>query len=417
MSDGRFYTAPMNYSDSIRDAFSAATSGSAQNLLYDSTVRKILLTPGIRPSIAGMVRVAREVEAAGVTNFTLNIHWWKEREPEALEWAVAEEILKRKFAFSTTITLDTAWADHWRVGVERLAELGMVRPVFLIQPMREDRGERSGQEVYDRVATLMSETAAMGVEPGLMLTDAGRASWQDLVDLSKVGIEHGAKLLNVTDSGSSLSHHGMRVLLQRLRAELDSDVEFLIHTHDDFGIGTAVALEAVGLGDSVELSFNGISDRAGFPSFEEVVVCLESMYGIDTGLDIARFATVCDAVSAEALPPHPWKALSGTHAFMLDLPYAAAPALEYGKGSFPPVWNCVDPTWLGYSAQLHWLRQFMMGPVLTAKLESLHLPVDAESVQRVRAALIDRFAAMTEYPIWVAEEEFDELCQLTLSQG
>jgi isopropylmalate/homocitrate/citramalate synthase len=416
MSDGRFYTAPMNYNDQVRESFQGA-AGPVQNRLYDSTVRKILLTPGIRPSIAGMVRVAREIEAAGVTNFTLNIHWWKEREPEALEWAVAEEILKRKFAFSTTITLDTAWADHWRIGVARLAELGMVRPVFLVQPMREDRGKRSGEEVYDRVKMLMSECAAMGVEPGLMLTDAGRASWEDLVGLSKAGIEHGATLLNVTDSGSSLSHHGMRVLLQQLRAEVGSDVEFLVHTHDDFGLGTAVALETVAVGDSIELSFNGISDRAGFPSFEEVVVCLESMYGVDTGLDVSRFATVCNAVSAEAIPPHPWKALSGAHAFMLDLPYAAAPALEHGKGSFPPVWNCVDPTWLGYSAEMHWLRQFMMGSVLAAKLESLHLPTDPESVRRVKTALIGRFAAMREYPVWVTEEEFDELCQLTLSQG
>lgn len=413
MGEGKFYTSPSNYDQTIRDAFAGAKHP-AGSQLYDSTVRKILLTPGLRPSIAGMMRVAEAVEAVGIRNFTTNIHWWQEDEPEALEWAVAETILRRKFDFSTTITLDTAWSDNWRKGVEDLAELGMVRPVFLVQPMREDRGTRSSEKVYDRVRMLMSELKTMGVEPGLMLTDAGRASWEDLVGLSRAGIDSGATLLNVTDSGSSLSHHGMRVLLTNLRRELDTDVEFLVHIHDDFGLGTPAALEAVGCGDSIELSFNGISDRAGFPSFEEVIVALESMYGIPTGLNVDRLQWACKVTADESIAPHPWKAYSGDHAFMLDLPYAAAPALERGRQSFPPVWNCVDPQWLGYSSQMHLLRQFLMGPVLKSRLASLNLPTDEASVTKVRDMLAQQLATQRDYPVWVPEETLDELCQLVL---
>jgi homocitrate synthase NifV len=415
ISDRKFYVGPLNHDERVAQQFARAHRPAARQL-YDSTVRKILLTPGLRPSIAGMVRMAQAIEEVGVQHLSLNIHWWKDKEPEALEWAVAEAILRRSFSFSTTITLDTAWSDDWRRGVEDLAELGMLRPVFLIQPMREDRGERSAGEVYDRVRMLMSESAALGVQPGLMLTDAGRASWPDLVELSRAGIESGATLLNVTDSASSLGHHGMRILLTELRKELDTDIEFLVHTHDDFGLGTAVALETVGCGDSVELSFNGISDRAGFPAFEEVVVCLESMYGVPTGLEMSRIERACSVAAEEALPPHPWKAFSGDHAFMLDLPYATEPALQRGRESFPPVWNSVDPQWLGYASKMPWLRQFMLGPVVEAKLRSLRLPTDGESVRRFREALAREFAAQRSYPIWIAEEAFDELAQIVLGE-
>ncbi len=416
IKDKSYYVAPLNYHEKVAKQRVATEGTDVSAQLYDSTIRKVLLTPGLRPTIHGMVRIAELLEGTGVKHLTSNIHWWKDSQPEALEWAVAEAILKANFSFDTSITLDTAWSDDWRRGVEDLAELGMNRPVFLFQPTREDRGNRSSEETHDRVREIMGGIKDMGLRPGLMITDAGRASWEDLVGLSRAGIEAGADLLNLTDSGSSLSHHGMKVLLNSLRRELDTDVEFLVHTHDDFGLGTPIAIETVLQGDSIELSFNGISDRAGFPSFEETIVCLESMYGLPSGYDMKLVSQICELVKQESIAPHPWKALSGDHAFMLDLPYSAAPALEKGRGSFPPVWNCVDPSWLGYAPRMNWLRQFMYGPVVEAKLRSLGLPTDEEATSEFRAVLSRELASMKEYPIWVKEEAFDELAQLTLGE-
>src|SRR5699024_10917315 len=119
-------------------------------------------------------------------------------------------------------------------------------------------------------------------------------------------------------------------------------------------------------------------------SLEETAVALESMYGVDTGLEMNTLHEACAITAQESLPPQPWKAFSGDHAFMLDLPYAAGPALERGRESFPPVWNCVDPHWLGSASTMNWLRQFMLGPTLELKLKSLNLPTDSDSLTRVR---------------------------------
>src|SRR5690606_11743151 len=98
-----------------------------------------------------------------------------------------------------------------------------------------------------------------------------------------------------------------------------------------------------------------------------------------------------------------------------DLPYAVEPTLGRGRYSFPPVWTCIDPRWVGGQFDLKWLRQFLTAPILKAKLKSLDLPSDEDSVRKVRLALLDRLDAKTEYPVWLDEDQVDAVCRYVLS--
>lgn len=411
----KFYVSPHNFSEEVRAEVRANPALELKDRIYDSTIRKLLLTPGLALTTVDMMHVVDALADLGMRHLVTNIHWWGEDFADPLEWSIATGLLTGGYDFEAHITLDNVWADDWEKWVERLAGMGMRDVTYFFTPPRVDSGKRAPTAMYERITHLVSRTAALGLKPSLMLGDVARVHFEDLVALSRCAIDAGMVRLGVADSVSCLSHRAMTHFLARLRAGIDSDVPFLVHTHDDLGLATATAVDVLAGGDLVEVSLNGLSDRAGFPALEEVVVIMESMYGMDTGLDLRRLLPACKIAEKVGMPVQAHKAVSGRHAFMLDLPYAVEPTLGRGRYQFPPAWTCIDPRWVGGQFDLKWLRQFLAAPILKAKLRSLDLPVDEESVRRVRRALLDRLDSKEAYPVWLDEDEVDALCRYVLS--
>lgn len=409
LSDREFYVSPHNYAPEVVDRLAMAPGGTTE--LYDSTLRKIMLVAGLRPRVADLMEIAAALDDIGIRHLTVNLHWWGDPEPEETEWEVSRALLGGGFNFVTTIALDNAMLPHWRSDLETLRKMGLLEPVFVLPAQVYDKSLEARKKIHDRTMELIPFCSDLGMRAAISFVDAGRADFERMVEAANLAIEAGITRLDLADSASSAGFDGIRAFLTRLRAALAQPTPLLLHTHDDFGLATATAVAAVTAGALVEVSVNGISDHAGFPALEEVAVVLESMYGIDTGLRMDGLAKLCELVGSRTLPPHPCKAISGTHAFLLDLPYSVVPALRRGRTAFPPPWGCIDPTWVGGAVGLKWLRQFLAGPILALKLETLGLSSDADSIARVREALAARLDAITAYPVWLDETEVDAVCR------
>lgn len=80
----------------------------------------------------------------------------------------------------------------------------------------------------------------------------------------------------------------VKYLSERIKRKLPSqDFGFECHMHNTFGLATANSLACVEGGcNSVDVAINGYGDEAGNAALEEVAVCLEAFYGIDTGLNL-----------------------------------------------------------------------------------------------------------------------------------
>ena len=107
--------------------------------------------------------------------------------------------------------------------------------------------------------------------------DATRSDWDFLVQVFSAAIKAGATTLNVPDTVGYTTPHEYRSLIEHLRANVEGidDVIISVHCHNDLGMATANTLAAIAAGArQVEVTVNGIGERAGNTALEEVVMAL-----------------------------------------------------------------------------------------------------------------------------------------------
>lgn len=107
-------------------------------------------------------------------------------------------------------------------------------------------------------------------------------------------------------------------LVKRLREWTNKPVGF--HIHNDFGLALAGSLMAVSAGaDMVHTSFNGLGERAGNVATEELVLALEYLMGVPTGVDLSQIASVSAAIAeASKVTPAQNKPIVGRRLFDVE---------------------------------------------------------------------------------------------------
>ncbi len=153
--------------------------------------------------------------------------------------------------------------------------------------------------------------------------DATRSDWDFLVRIFSAAIKAGATTINVPDTvGYTMPQEYatlMTYLLERVKGIENAVIS--VHTHDDLGFAVANALSAVQAGArQIECTINGIGERAGNCSLEEVVVGMrvrKDIYNVDTGFDTRNLQKISQQVArATRMPVQKNKAIVGAHAFM-----------------------------------------------------------------------------------------------------
>ena len=153
--------------------------------------------------------------------------------------------------------------------------------------------------------------------------DATRSNWDFLVRIFTAAIKAGATTINVPDTvGYTMPQEYaalMTYLLERIKGIENAVIS--VHTHDDLGFAVANALSAVQAGArQIECTINGIGERAGNCSLEEVVVGMrvrKDIYNVDTRFDTSTLQKISQQVArATRMPVQKNKAIVGAHAFM-----------------------------------------------------------------------------------------------------
>lgn len=171
----------------------------------------------------------------------------------------------------------------------------------------------------ERAFSRLCDTVAWAADRGLWVAvggeDGSRADPGFLVELAGRAQEWGARRFRFCDTVGILDPFGTWERVSTLVAALDIPVE--MHTHDDLGLATANALAGVRAGArSVDVTVNGLGERAGNAALEEVALGLRLLLGADGGLDTTRLGELSALVAAAAgAPVPPWKAVVGRNAF------------------------------------------------------------------------------------------------------
>jgi len=176
---------------------------------------------------------------------------------------------------------------------------------------------------YEKVIETAIEMTRVAHEKGLYVVfspfDTTRADFDFLSRYIQTVLGHGhVDRLRIVDTRGCISPHGIGFLIKKIRGLTNLPIE--IHCHDDFGLAVANTIIAAASGANVlSTTVNGMGERSGNASTEEVAVALRLLYGLDLGLKYERFHEVSLLVqefTGVKLQPH--KAVVGQNSFTFE---------------------------------------------------------------------------------------------------
>ncbi len=145
--------------------------------------------------------------------------------------------------------------------------------------------------------------------------DATRTSWDYLIEVFRAAAEAGATIINVPDTVGVITPSAMKVLIRKIASSVDCPID--VHCHNDFGLAVANTLAAVEAGASqVQVTINGLGERAGNADLAQTVMALESIYGIQTGIRKERLVETSRLISRfSGITVPPIQPVTGDNAF------------------------------------------------------------------------------------------------------
>ena len=239
-------------------------------------------------------------------------------------------------------------------------------------------------EVLDRVEAMVALAKSFISDVEFSAEDATRSDWDFLVEVFGRAIKAGATTLNVPDTVGYTTPLEYVALIEHLKAPVPGIEHAIIsvHCHDDLGMATANTLAAIQAGArQIEVTMNGIGERAGNTSLEEAVMALATRGG--------QFADGHTRVRTERLVPtsrlvssltgivvQPNKAIVGANAFAHE-----AGIHQDGMLKNRTTYEIMNPSDVGWEGTSLVLGKHSGRAGFRSALQDLGLRLDQEQLQ------------------------------------
>lgn len=295
--------------------------------IFDTTLRDGEQAPGAAMTLAEKVTLARLLDGLGVDVLEAG---FPVSSPHQFESVVAVAEAARR---PVVAALARAVEPDLKAAVEALRHAARPRVHTFIATSDIHLAAKFGEAKYgatlDEKRRTVLRMAVEAVQFARAFTDdvefsaedAGRTDPGYLVEVLAAVVEAGATTLNIPDTTGYCLPHEYGALFARVRAAVpDPRIVLSAHCHDDLGLATANTLAAVAAGArQVECTLNGLGERAGNASLEEVVMALATRgeaFGVRTHVVADRLMDASRAaMQASGFPVAPNKAIVGRNAF------------------------------------------------------------------------------------------------------
>src|SRR5687767_3758645 len=179
------------------------------------------------------------------------------------------------------------------------------------------------EEVIQRVSEMVSYARSLCEDVEFSPEDAGRSDPEFLYVVLSEAIKAGATTLNIPDTVGYTTPDEFYELIDGIIKNtpgMHDGITISVHCHDDLGMATANTLAGIRAGArQAEVTINGIGERAGNTSLEEVVMTLKTrhpIFGFETGIDTRQLSRISRLVSNyTGMVVQPNKAIVGSNAF------------------------------------------------------------------------------------------------------
>ena len=177
-------------------------------------------------------------------------------------------------------------------------------------------------EVIARTAEMVAYAKSLCDEVEFSAEDASRTDREFLVKVLDTAVENGATILNIPDTVGYATPNEMFDLISYIKANLKKSegIDISVHCHDDLGLSTSNSLASILAGATqVECTVNGIGERAGNASLEEIVMSLKTRanyYDAQCNVDTKQIYRTSKLLSTiTGVPIAPTKSIIGANAF------------------------------------------------------------------------------------------------------
>src|SRR6202034_60391 len=285
--------------------------------IFDTTLRDGEQSPGCSMTVPEKLLMAGKLVELGVDILEAGFPIASQGDFEAVD------AVSREFPWVQVAAL----ARCTRMDVERAAEAlkkarrPRIHPFLATSDIHlKHKLKMSRQQVLDNAVAAVELARAYVDDVEFSAEDGARTDPDYLEQVSRAVVAAGARTVNIPDTVGYSVPAEYAALIGRVAKALGDSAVVSVHCHDDLGLAVANSLAAIAAGArQVECTVNGIGERAGNASLEEIAVALQvrkSHFAVRTNISLEKiYATsrMLSAITSINVPPN--KAVVGANAF------------------------------------------------------------------------------------------------------
>ena len=298
--------------------------------VFDTTLRDGEQTPGVSLTPENKLRIAQRLDELGVDVIEAGFAAVSEGELEAVR-LIASQGLKAEICSASRGT---------RGDIDAVAKTG-ADSIHLIIPVSDLHIEAKLKKTREQVLQITRDMVKHAKDCGLIVElsaeDATRADFDYLKKVFSTGIEAGADRVVACDTVGVLTPERSYKFYGDLRESLKVPV-VSVHCHNDFGMAVANTIAALrGGANQFHATINGLGERAGNASLEEIVVSLMALYKLKLDIKTQQLYSISQFVSRlTGVYVQPNKAIVGENAFTHESGIHTAGMLA-DPGTYEPI--------------------------------------------------------------------------------
>ena len=277
-------------------------------IIYDTTLRDGEQTPGVCFSLDEKLEIARKLDQFKIHQIEAGFPIVSQREMESVKKIAKEGLNADILALTRTKSEDIDAALD--CDVDGIITFIGTSDIHLDHKMHITR-----QDAINLCESAVDYAHDHGVYVAFSAEDATRTDIDFLKRIYLKAEECGADRVHIADTTGAITPQGIEYLVSELTKNLN--VNIALHCHNDFGLAVINSITGVLAGATgISTTVNGIGERAGNASLEELIMALKILYGKNLGFKTKYIKKLSDIVSKASGLPIPYnKPVVGNNVF------------------------------------------------------------------------------------------------------
>ena len=342
--------------------------------IFDTTLRDGEQTPGVALTVDEKIQIATKLNNLGVDKIEVGFPASSKGEIESAKQIKSLGLKSTLVGLSRSLRKD--------VDAVLNSDLEYIHTFIGTSTLHRDyKLKMSKEKIIETAVDAIEYAKDHGLTVEFSAEDATRTERDFLFEVFNEAVSAGADFLDVPDTVGILTPIMTREIITDIKDNFSIPIS--VHFHNDFGLATANTLTAIECGaNQAHVTVNGLGERTGNCSLEELVMSLKSAYGIDLELDTTRLYSLSHLVgrlTGVKMPVN--KPIVGDNAFAHESGIHVHGILN-NASTYEPM----SPEMVGHSRRIV-LGKHTGANAIKSKLKEYHIDLDSEQFDKVFAEI------------------------------